>query len=112
MEKEHREWWLFGLMAALIVAVVLLAWLDVPAFTSPAITYQSGETEPTAVLPISLNVATVEDLMQLDGMKENVASRIVTYRNTHGFFRSVDDLLQVEGVSKTRLEEWRPYLTL
>ena len=108
MEKEHREWWLFGLMALLIVVVVLLAWLDVPAFTAPTITYQSAEKE----VSVSLNIATVEDLMQLDGMPEAVAYNIVTYRQTHGSFRSVDELLNVEGVGSKHLESWRPYLTL
>ena len=108
MEKEHREWWLFGLMAVMIVAVVLLAWLDVPAFTAPTITYQSAEKE----LSVSLNVATPEDLMELDEMSETVAYNIVAYRQTHGFFRSVDELLNVKGVGPKSLELWRPYLTL
>lgn len=114
VEKEQKEWWLFGVMAALVAVVVLVAWMDVPAFDPPTVTYQSGETTttPTATFTISLNTATVQDLMRLNGLGKVTAERIVAYRNEHGLFYSVDELLEVDGIGEKKLDAWRPYLTL
>lgn len=112
MKNEQREWWLFGLMAVLIVAVVLLAWLDVPPLRAPTLTYQSGTDATTGELSVSVNTATVEELMQLDDMDENTAQAIVTYRIKHGFYRSLDELLAIKGINAEKLDAWRPYLTL
>ncbi len=115
MEKEQREWWLFGLMAALIVTIVLLSWADVPAFEPPAVTRRSGSTTATgktAVQKVSINTATVSELMEVDGIGETMAERIVAYREEHGLFRSLDELLEVEGIGEKRLAVWRPYLSL
>lgn len=121
MEKEHREWWLFGIMAVLLVAVVLVAWSDVPEFAPPSVTYQSGttvnetattQTGESADGRISLNRATAEELMQLDGIGATLAERILNYRDEYGPFSSVDELVNVQGIGEKRLEEWRPYLTV
>ena len=56
--------------------------------------------------------ATAAELMQLEGMGETLASRVLTYREENGGFSSVDELLLVEGIGVKRLEQWRPYLVL
>ncbi|MBI3950458.1 MAG: helix-hairpin-helix domain-containing protein [Acidobacteria bacterium] len=47
---------------------------------------------------LNLNTATEAELMTLPGVDLAVARRIVAARNSQGFFRSLDDLRQVEGV--------------
>lgn len=112
MKNEQREWWLFGVMTILIAAVVLLAWLDVPPLRAPTLTYQSGADAATGELSVSVNTATVEELMQLDDMGEDTAQAIVDYRTKHGFYRSLNELLAIEGINEEQLDAWRPYFTL
>jgi competence protein ComEA len=54
--------------------------------------------------PISLSSATAEQLDTLDGIGPTLAQRIVQYRDTHGGFRSVQELRQVEGIGDKRFE--------
>lgn len=62
--------------------------------------------------PVDLNTATVEELTTLPGIGEVIAQRIVTYRQTHGPFTSLEELMQVEGIGEKRIEGIRNYVTL
>jgi competence protein ComEA len=59
---------------------------------------------------INLNQAGRAELLQLPGVGDSLAGRIEEYRDEHGGFRSVDDLIHVHGVGKTTLERLRPWL--
>ncbi len=61
--------------------------------------------------PISLSSATPEQLETLDGIGPKLAARIIEWRDTHGGFRSVEDLTDVPGIGDARLEALRTKLT-
>jgi len=58
--------------------------------------------------PLDLNSARLEDLLELPGIGEKLAQRLVEYRKSHGGFRSVDDLRNVRGIGAKRMERLRP----
>jgi len=58
--------------------------------------------------PLDLNSARVEDLMELPGIGEKLAQRLVEYRRSHGGFRSVEDLRKVRGIGEKRMKRLRP----
>ena len=58
--------------------------------------------------PLDLNKAGIEDLMELPGIGETLAQRIVEYRKNHGGFRSVDELRKVRGIGAKRMAQLRP----
>jgi len=62
------------------------------------------------VTSIDINSATVEELESLPGIGTVKAQSIITYRETHGDFTSLDDLLNVPGIGASLLEQIKPYL--
>jgi competence protein ComEA len=65
----------------------------------------AGATAPG--VPLDLNTATVEQLDELDGIGPATAQQIVSYREAHGGFGSVEELDQVPGIGETRLAALR-----
>ena len=84
------------------VALLTLAVLTV-ANVSP-LSAASGDD------PIDLNRATISELVQLPGVGEVIAKRIVDFREEHGPFKRVDDLMKVKGIGEKSLDKIRPYV--
>ncbi len=59
---------------------------------------------------LDLNTATLSDLTRLPGIGETKAQAILSWRETHGPFRAVEDLLSVDGIGEKTLETLRPYV--
>ena len=62
--------------------------------------------------PVNINTADESELASLPGIGPAYAHRILVYRQNHGPFRSVDDLLAVRGIGPKRLAALRPLLRL
>ncbi|MEY2397572.1 MAG: competence protein ComEA [Actinomycetota bacterium] len=58
---------------------------------------------------VNLNDADQTQLESLPGVGPATAKAIVDYRNEHGRFRSVDDLLNVHGIGPAKLEQIKPH---
>ena len=61
---------------------------------------------------LNINTATVEQLKELPKVGDKTAKAIVKYREEHGEFKSVDELLNVKGIGKKKLELLRPLVTV
>lgn len=62
--------------------------------------------------PVNLNTATVEDLMKIEGIGENRAWQIVSYRNEIGRYTSVSQIKNISGIGDGVYEQISPYLTV
>ncbi len=87
-----------------------------PALASNSASRASRSAPKTAAaapqFPVNLNTATAEQLEAIPGIGPVLAQRIIEYRQMHGRFQSVDDLLEVHGIGAKRLENMRPYVTV
>lgn len=78
-----------------------------PARTlTPAGSAQKGST------PVNINTATAEELQTLPRIGPAMAQRIISWREAHGGFRSVDELDAVPGIGPSMLENLRPLVTV
>ena len=50
--------------------------------------------------PLDLNTATAEELATLPGIGAELAGRIVAYREAHGGFDSVEEIMEVSGIGE------------
>lgn len=71
-----------------------------------------GTDAASPPVAVSINRASARELEALPGIGPVLASRIVAYRNAHGPFRSVDDLINVSGIGPKLLEQLRPHVRL
>ena len=61
---------------------------------------------------VNLNTASVQELIELPGIGEVLAARIVAYREEHGPFQSLDALKQVSGIGDKLVEKIRDLVGL
>lgn len=61
---------------------------------------------------LNINTATSAELTDLPGIGTVLAERIIEYRNQTGSFKSIDELLNVSGIGKQRLESISQYITV
>lgn len=71
-----------------------------------------GGSKNPAPNSISLNTATKAQLEQLPGVGPSTAQKILDYRQEHGGFSSIDELMAVKGIGPKKLEAMRKYLRL
>lgn len=67
---------------------------------------------PQIVTKININTATTKELQKIPGIGPSLAQRIIAYRNQIIRFNSLEELCQVKGIGKSKLESIRPYITL
>ena len=113
-------------MFAVVLAVVLSVSASIaslPAVDQSVAPIEMGVAfgvEPTAsnmarqqqVEQINVNTADAAKLQEIPGIGEALAARIIAFRDEHGPFEKVDDLLNVRGIGVKSLDKLRPYLTV
>lgn len=65
----------------------------------------SGSPSGSSGLPINLNAATVDQLENLDGVGPKTAQKIIEYREAHGGFKSIEELMEVPGIGPAKFEQ-------
>lgn len=71
-----------------------------------------GSSSGSASEKLNLNTATAAQFEALPGIGPVLAQRIVDYRTQHGPFRSVRDLLKVEGIGEKKFAAIKDHVTV
>ena len=61
---------------------------------------------------VSINNASLEELMTLPGIGESKAKDIIDYRETNGPFNTIEDLLKIKGIGESILAKIKENITL
>ena len=59
---------------------------------------------------ININKATVEELQDLNGIGEAIATAIVQYRTENGNFNSIEDIKNVPGIGENKFENIKDFI--
>lgn len=92
------------LAASAVVLALLVAGVAVAA---PA---AESTNKADSLAPVDLNQATLEELVEIPGIGPTMAQRILDWRDEHGPFERVDDLLKVKGIGEKSFEKLKPYV--
>jgi competence protein ComEA len=95
-----------------LTALVSAAGVSDNADTARLSIYVPGKGELARPQKVDLNRAETWLLQALPGIGEGRARLIVDYRARNGPFRSIDDLLKIEGFGKSTVDKIRDYATV
>lgn len=61
---------------------------------------------------VNLNTATKEQLMQVDGIGDKKATKIIEYRQQHGPFKQLSELKDISGIGNKTYQKLSKSLTI
>ena len=61
---------------------------------------------------VNINTATAEQLMQVVGIGETLAARIIAYRKVYGDFTDIAQLKEIKGIGEKKYREIKEQLTV
>lgn len=99
-----------------IAGFLLLCLVGMPAYFGYRAYRNGGLIEIDKAAPmvarfsVDINLAPWQEIVVLPGVGEKLAKAIVVLRDDTGPFESPEDLLQVPGIGKKKLEAIRPFL--
>src|SRR5690606_24658845 len=84
-----------------------------PAVPPPGTTDPAGAAGSSAAAGlVNLNTATLAELETLNGVGPVTAQAIVAWREEHGRFTAVEELLEVSGIGEKTLAQLAPHVTV
>lgn len=77
---------------------------------SAALDYLSAHYPAQALPPLNVNTAKAIDFETRLSLRRSQAAAVIEYRNTHGNFKSIEDLKKVPGIDREKIDAKRDVL--
>lgn len=61
---------------------------------------------------VNINTAGIDELMTLSGIGESMANDIINYRSEHGFFLSIEEIMNVPGIKEAKFSRIKNQITV
>ena len=61
---------------------------------------------------VSINTATIDELMTIPGIGKVKAEKIISYREVNGLFQTIEDIMKIEGIKEKSFERLKEYICL
>lgn len=62
---------------------------------------------------VNINTATREEIIEfLPGVGEKIAGRILSYRETYGGFKSIEEIMQIKGIGEKFFENIKDFIVV
>jgi competence protein ComEA len=97
---------------SVICFIGLLSFIFSILILTPKISFAEVSEKAIIEEAININIATAEELNQLKGIGETLAQRVIEYREQHGPFEKIEDILKVKGLGEKFLEENKGLITV
>lgn len=68
--------------------------------------------ENLAEKSININTASKDQLIQLPGVGNSTADKIIEYRETHGGFKRIEDIMKIKGIGQKKFDKMKVFLTV
>ena len=99
-------------MKSYLLLLALMFVVGAAGLSPATVTAAEPQVVKVSVEIIHLNQATAEQLQDLQGVGPALSERIVSYRDEHGPFSSVDQLAEVKGIGAAKLARFKDRLTV
>jgi comEA protein len=96
-----KDFSLKGFVFPLVFAVALMMTWAVPS-----------RADDAAARKININSASAQELQKLPQIGAAVAQRIVDYRDKHGKFAKIEEIMKVKGIGEKRFLKIKPLITV
>jgi competence protein ComEA len=90
-----------GFIFPLVLAFALMSVIGAPSYS-----------EDTPAKKININSASVKELQELPQIGTAVAQRIVDYREKHGKFTKIEEIMKVKGIGEKTFLKIKPLITV
>ena len=89
--------------------------LEIANYSFFYIPYEAGYQEecvPVTESKVNINTANKSELASINGISETIAEKIIEYRETNGYFKSLEEVMLVSGIGTKTYEKIRDFITL
>lgn len=121
MKKPYSNSWIFVFIFAFSIGLIVRD-MHTSKFAvikgssalapTPSLEELYDEDEESKDELININTADREQLMQLEGIGEKMAQRIIEYRAENGPFETIQDIMKVSGIGEKKFANMRDFITV